>query len=436
MRPNIVYLHSHDTGRYVQPYGHQIPTPNIQLLADQGLLFRQAFSAASSCSGSRASLATGQLPHTNGMMGLAHRGFRLNDPGHHFLHELRKVGYHSELIGEQHIAADNREIGYDRVHDVGTNHVHDVAPVAGHVIREELPEPFYLSVGFFETHRNYFEPSSVRDTQYSLPPLGLPDLPETRRDVAAFKQSARRLDQGVGTVLDALWTRGVQDNTLIICTTDHGLAFPDAKATLTDRGIGVMLIMRGPGFSGGRVVDSLVSQIDVHPTLCELAGVRVPDYVQGRSLLPLVRGEVDAIRDEVFAELTYHVAYEPQRAIRTERFKYIRRFDDDLRPALANVDDGPTKTALLARGWGTEPHAPEELYDLVLDPGEVRNRAADPQYAGELATLRGRLERWMRETDDPLLDGPVPPPPGAQVNRREDVSPDDPPVVVPAAPIS
>ena len=429
MRPNIVYLHSHDTGRYVQPYGHQIPTPNIQLLADQGLLFRQAFSAASSCSGSRAALATGQMPHTNGMTGLAHRGWELKRYDHHFLHELRKAGYHSELIGEQHIADDNRVIGYDRVHDVGTNHVHDVAPVASHAIREELPEPFFLSVGFFETHRNYFEPSSVRDTQYSLPPAGLPDLPETRRDMAAFKQSARRLDQGVGTVLDALWTRGVQDHTLIICTTDHGLAFPGAKATLTDRGIGVMLIIRGPGFSGGRVVDSLVSQIDLHPTLCELAGVPVPDYVQGRSLLPLVRGEVDAVRDEIHAELTYHVAYEPQRAIRTDRFKYIRRFDEDLRPALANVDDGPTKSALMKRGWGTEPNARQELYDLVLDPGETNNRAGDPAYGEELARLRARLERWMAETEDPLLDGPVAAPPGALVASRDATSPDEAPVV-------
>jgi N-sulfoglucosamine sulfohydrolase len=363
------------------------------------------------------------------MTGLAHRGWRLKDHSHHFLHELRKAGYHSELIGEQHISRDTREIGYDRVHDVGTNHVHDVAPVASHVIREELPEPFFLSVGFFETHRNFFEPSSVRDTQYSLPPAGLPDLPETRRDMAAFKQSARRLDQGVGTVLDALWTRGVQDHTLVICTTDHGLAFPGAKATLSDRGIGVMLIVRGPGFSGGRVVDSLVSQVDLHPTLCELAGVRVPDYVQGRSLLPLVRGEVDAVRDEVFAELTYHVAYEPQRAIRTERFKYIRRFDDDLRPALANVDDGPTKTALLQRGWGRTPNAPEELYDLVLDPGEVCNRAGDPAYANERAALRAHLERWMRDTNDPLLDGPVPPPEGALIASRDAISPDEAPMV-------
>jgi arylsulfatase A-like enzyme len=94
--PNVLYLHSHDTGRYVQPYGHQIPTPNIQMLADQGALFRKAFSAGPTCSGSRASLLTGQYPHSNGMMGLAHRGWRLNDYGQHIIHPLREAGYRSE----------------------------------------------------------------------------------------------------------------------------------------------------------------------------------------------------------------------------------------------------------------------------------------------------------------------------------------------------
>lgn len=90
--PNILYVHSHDTGRFVQPYGFQIPTPNIQMLADQGAFFRQAFCASPTCSGSRASLLTGQYCHSNGMFGLAHRGWSLNDYGHHLVHPLRGAG--------------------------------------------------------------------------------------------------------------------------------------------------------------------------------------------------------------------------------------------------------------------------------------------------------------------------------------------------------
>jgi arylsulfatase A-like enzyme len=428
--PNILYLHSHDTGRYVQPYGHFVPTPNIQLLADQGVLLREAFAAASTCSGSRASLVTGQYPHANGMIGLAHRGFVLNDYSHHLVHTLRDAGYHSELIGEQHVSADDRILGYDCVHKIDTHHVDTVAPLAVDFLRQAPPEPFFLSVGFFETHRSFFEPSSVRDTLYSQPPTGMPDLPAVRQDMASFKASARSLDQGVGAVLNALLAGGLTERTLVVFTTDHGLAFPGAKATLSDRGIGVSLIMRGPGgFTGGRVIDALVSQIDLYPTLCELAGLEQPDFLQGVSLMPLVRAETDQIRDEVFAELTYHAAYEPQRAIRTERHKYVRRYVDG-GPVLANCDDSPTKELLIELGWADRPLDREQLYDLALDPDEARNLATEPACADLLAELRGRLDDWMTATGDPLLHGPVPAPAGALVNAPDARSADEPPIAI------
>ena len=113
--PNILYIHSHDTGRCVQPYGFQVPTPNIQLLADQGVLFREAFCAAPTCSGSRAALLTGEHCHNNGMLGLAHRGWKLNDYSRHLVNTLRGAGYRSTLIGEQHIAIDPGVIGFDEV---------------------------------------------------------------------------------------------------------------------------------------------------------------------------------------------------------------------------------------------------------------------------------------------------------------------------------
>src|SRR4051795_13551771 len=363
---NIVYLHSHDTGRHIQPYGHQVPTPNIQRLADQGLLFRQAFSAAPVCSGSRAALLTGEYSHTNGMLGLAHRGYRLADYDHHLVHTLRGAGYTSVLIGEQHLSSDPADIGYDRVCEIDSHHAAEVAPAVGRVLRDGVSQPFFLSVGFFETHRDFFEPSSVRDALYSLPPANLPDTPQTRRDMAAYKASARSLDQGVGAVLNALDEHDLADDTLVILTTDHGLAFPGAKATLTDRGIGVLLIVRGPGgFHGGRVSDALVSQLDLYPTICELAGLEQPDWVRGASLLPLVRKEATEINEAVFAEITFHAAYEPQRAVRTRRFRYIRRFDDD-HPwtVLPNVDDSPSKDLLLSHGLAGRVQLDEELYDL------------------------------------------------------------------------
>ncbi|MGK2933282.1 MAG: sulfatase family protein [Solirubrobacterales bacterium] len=431
-RPNIIYVHSHDTGRYVQPYGYQVPTPNIQLLADQGILFRKAFCAAPTCSGSRAALLTGQHCHNNGMMGLAHRGWELNDYSQHLIHPLRQAGYHTVLIGEQHISKDPGVIGYDEVHKLDDNLAERVAPSALEALASTA-EPFFMSVGFFETHRDYAAPNSVRDSLYSLPPPNLPDTPVTRHDMAAFKASVRSLDQGIGAVLNGLHATGLADRTLVICTTDHGLAFPNAKATLLDSGTGVMLLMRGPGgFTGGKVIDSLVSQLDIYPTICDYAGIERPDFLQGDSMLPLVTGKTASIRDQVFSEITYHAAYEPQRAIRTDRWKYIRRFDGRTRPVLANIDDSATKDLLVEAGWGDRPVAEEQLYDLLLDPAEQLNLATAPEHAGKLDELRNRLDEWMKNTDDPLLDGPVPAPPGAAINDPDQVSPDEPLISVPA----
>jgi N-sulfoglucosamine sulfohydrolase len=433
--PNILYIHSHDSGRFVQPYGFQVPTPNIQLLADQGVLFREAFCAAPTCSGSRASLLTGLHCHNNGMLGLAHRGWTLNDFGQHWIHALRKGGYHSTLIGEQHISVDPGVIGYDEVVPVDSNHAEYVAPLTIETLRGAPAEPWFMSVGFFETHRDFFAPTSVRDTLYSLPPANLPDVVATRKDVAAFKASARSLDQGIGAVLHALHDFGLVESTLVLCTTDHGVAFPGAKATLFDRGIGVLMLMRGPGgFTGGKVIDAPVSHLDVYPTLCELAGVEAPDWLQGASLMPLVRGEAERLHEAIFAETTYHAAYQPHRAVRTERWKYIRRFDEYPHPILANCDDSKSKDLLVEAGWGEEVVPQEQLYDLILDPAEGNNRAGDPARGEVLAEMRGRLDAWMLETDDPLLDGPVSPPPGAVVNEQWQVSPDDPPRAATADP--
>ncbi len=428
--PNILYLHSHDTGRYVQPYGQPVPTPNIQHLADQGVLFRRAFCGTPTCSTSRACLLTGQWGHENGMLGLAHRGWSLYDYHHHIVHTLRKAGYYSVLIGEQHIAKRPEIIGFDRVEKIATTHVESVAPVAREIIGG-LPEPFFLSVGFFETHRDWLSPPSLRDALYSLPPANLPDTPETRHDMASYRASARSLDQGVGTVLESLDAAGLTENTLVFLTTDHGLAFPGAKATLYDRGLGVMLVMSGPGgFAGGRVHDAMVSHLDVYPTLCELAGVETPGFVKGLSLLPLVRGETGALREELFAEMTWHAAYEPQRAVRTDRWKYIRRFGERELPVLANCDDSPSKELLLRYGWAERKVPFEQLYDLVFDPNEANNLAADRDRRDVLDDLRALLERWMRDTGDPLLDGDPEPPPGAEINLPDQLSASEPVTVI------
>jgi arylsulfatase A-like enzyme len=431
-RPNIIYLHSHDTGRYIQPYGHAIASPNLQRLAEEGVLFRQAFAVAPTCSPSRAGLLTGRYPHNNGMLGLAHRGFRLDNYHHHLVHTLRPAGYNSTLIGVQHIAQDPEMIGYDRCVKAATDRVEHVAPAAVNFLDTPPEEPFFLSVGFTEVHRDFLPPGKApADSRYCLPPPPLPDLLPIREDMAAFKAGVQVLDQGIGQVLDALAENGLAGNTLVVCTTDHGIAFPGMKGNLTDHGLGVMLILRGPGvLSGGKVVDAMVSHLDLFPTLCELLELDLPPWIQGRSLVPLLHGQVDRVNDAIFAEVNYHAAYEPMRAVRTARYKYIRRFGDQSTPVLPNCDDSPAKTVWLDHGWQGKPAPAEELFDLIFDPVEAHNLVNTPDHEPVLHEMRERLGRWMRETADPLLNGPVLAPAGVTLNDPGALSPAEPTFVV------
>jgi N-sulfoglucosamine sulfohydrolase len=434
-RPNILYLHSHDTGRYIQPYGYPADTPDLQRLADEGVSFRNAFSAAPTCSPSRAALLTGQDAHSSGMLGLAHRGFALYDPGRHLAQTLRSAGYRTVLAGFQHVAAEGEvsDCGYEEIH----HDLERVEKTAASFLASRRQQPFFLDAGFVETHRvgrsfgeSPDENASIEHAaKFVQPPSPLPDDPAIRRDMSAFLASVRRLDRKIGVVLGALDAAGLADNTLVIYTTDHGLAFPRSKGTLSDRGIGVALILRGPGaFSGGKVIDSLVSHLDLYPTLCDIAGIEAPPWLQGFSLVPVVCGEVPLVREEIFAEVTFHAAFEPKRALRTQRWKYIRRFGSRRRPVLPNTDDSPSKGALIELGWAEHELAEEELYDLAFDPDEANNLACHSAFQQPLDDMRGRLARWMQATDDPLLADAIEVPDGILLNDPDGISPDEPPI--------
>jgi arylsulfatase A-like enzyme len=249
--------------------------------------------------------------------------------------------------------------------------------------------------------------------------------------MAAYHASARQMDNGVGQVLDALERYGLAASTLVISTTDHGISFPLMKCNLEDNGWGVSLIMRGPGgFQGGKVSDALVSHLDIFPTICEVTGIDKPSWLTGHSILPVVRGEVPEINEAVFAEVNYHAAYEPKRAVRTKRWKYIRRYGDQHTPVLPNCDDGLSKTLWVQNGWKQHTLPEESLYDLLFDPTEHQNLAADAASKPALEQMRARLDAWMMATNDPLLHGPVRAPHGARANNPEGLSPQETPTVI------
>lgn len=423
-RPNVVYLHTHDSGRHLGVYGRRIPTPRLEQLASEGVVFHQAYSAAPTCSPSRAALLTGQLPHNAGMFGLAHRGWHLVDPQRHLATTLRDAGYRTAMVGVQHVSKQNPEavavLGYTDFLGDG-----QLAPAtsaaAADFIREHVEanadQPFFLSMGLIETHT-----MAINEHLFGYPPDSegpaaaaptMPSTPQTRAEMGSFAAAARAADDAFGSVLDALDQAGVAEDTLVIVTTDHGVAMPQMKCTLSDRGHGVMLIMRGPGgFTGGRESDSLVSQLDLYPTICELAGIEKPAWLQGTSMLPLAADTAAVIRDRVFAEVTYHASYEPKRTIRTDRFRYVLRFDDRRTPTLPNIDNSASKALWVDNGYADQPIAHEELFDTLFDPNECVNLAEDPDYAQVRAALVAALVQNMRDTHDPLLDGPVAMPTG------------------------
>ena len=437
-RPNILLIHSHDTGRCVEPLGHHAPAPALMQLAQEGVNFRKAFCVAPMCSPARAGLMTGQMPHSCGMIGLAHRGFALNDYRQHLCHTLKTLGYFTALVGVQHLARDVSLLGYDRLAALGTpppGHppgtvldepcADDVVQAACEFFRSPPEQPFFMSLGFFETHRPF--PHARPTDRHGHAGTLLADTPEARQDMAGFLASLRVLDEGIGDVLDCLAAAGLRDDTLVIFTSDHGPPFPGMKCTLSDLGLGVPLIISGPGgFDAGLEVDAQVSHLDLFPTLCDLLDIPFPAWLQGKSLLSLLRREGGGLHEALFAEINYHAAWEPQRSLRSERWKYIRRFDTRREPVLCNVEDSPSKSLWMQSGWPALELAEERLHDLMADPAESVNLAQDPSHAAVLEDMRRGLERWMLECEDPLLGGRIPAPPGSLLNEPDSISPAEP----------
>ncbi len=425
--PNIFYIHSHDTGRFISPYGYPARTPNLDRFARESTVFRKAFCGNPTCSPSRSVLLTGQYAHSAGMLGLTHRGFGLNDPKQHLAAFLGRNGYTTVKCGVQH-EGDPATNGYQEIvkvagEDEGRKVSSDIAAAAVGYLQQPRPkQPLFMSIGFFDTHRAFPQPEPEDNPDYTAPYPLFADNPAIRADAAAFNSSAHRLDAGVGMVLDAIEKYGNGKDSIIFVTTDHGPPFPDMKSTLLDLGIGVMMMLRVPArFNLPRlpIVDAPVSHVDFFPTLCDLLGIDAPDWLQGESLLPLWNGAESTQRGDIFAELNFHSCYEPMRAVRTERYKYIRCFDQADARILGNIAPGAPKEFLKEVGYLSWPTPTEQLFDLSIDPLERVNRIADPTLAEVRDDLQARLDTWMQQTNDPILNGQLPMLDGYKITPKE-----------------
>ncbi len=426
-RPNILVIISHDLGCHIGPYGQAMARcHNLNRLADESMRFDSHFVTSPGCSQSRSSLVTGRYPHANGQFGLANCGWKLNDDELLLPSVLRQAGYHSALIGIWHLHAWTLSAFNTVSHDVSVldrspeGFTEVAAPRAADWLKNYKSEsqPFYLHVGLWEAHRPFCgnevhqqEAARIEDAEIDVPNY-LPDNTPTRREFAELHQSISVIDKGVGQILDALEESGLANDTIVLFTADHGLPFPRAKGTLYDPGIQVALLARWPGVIPARSQHAgLTSNVDVMPTLLELAEAPIPERVQGRSFSNALRSGAGAgaVRDTVFAEKTYHEHYDPIRCARSQTHKYIRNFAE--RPMLvlpSDIYNSPTRVSMTEDEsiWSSRPD--EELYDLAADPLEENNLASDAAQLETMSKYRNALEAWMTETGDPLLNGPIP----------------------------
>lgn len=420
-------------------YGHPtIRTPNIDRLAAEGIRFDQAFLTTSSCSPSRASIITGTYPHQTDAEQLH---WPVPADRITFVEKLRAAGYWTALAGKYHLG-DALKDRFDLIAAEGTSGFvmnadgsratsEETSQQDGSGCQNWLPvfqqrpadQPFFLWLAAVDPHRPYKDgiiatPHTPEDAV--IPPY-LPDTDTVRADFARYYDEIHRMDRYIGQLMQALEESGQAENTLVLFISDNGRPFPRDKTTLYDGGIKTPWIVRWPaGVEAGTQTDALVSSVDIAPTFLSLAGISVADHFEGIDFSPILSDRTAKIRDYIYAEDHWHDFEDYTRAIRDQRYKYIRNFYSDLpntppadalrSPTFAEMrklrETGALNEAQLA--CFRQPRPEEELYDALEDPYELNNLAADPTHGETLNTLRAQLNTIREKTNDVLPERRTP----------------------------
>ncbi len=424
---NLVLLHCHDLGQYLNCYGiPTVQTPNLDAFAAEGVLFENYFCTAPSCSPSRASLFTGRYPHSNGVMGLCHGDFAwdLNLDERHLAEILAAAGYSTAAVGVIHETCSGpARCGYQRY--VNKQLAADMADAALELLEEfaASDQPFFLYAGSVEPHRlkdkrledrpgdasypgNHLEPDS--ELGVYVPPY-LEDTEGARKELAGLQGAVKHVDAQFGRIWAAIKRLGLETNTLVVFTTDHGVAMPRAKCSLYEPGLKITHLMKfAPrGWAGGKRYTELLQNVDFVPTILDLLDLEIPANLHGRSFAPLLDGGDYTPRKHLFAEMTYHDYYDPRRSVRTEDYKLIVNFTTA--PAFMDPSQRwrPLSDPVVPENHAMAYHPHVELYDLRKDPWEREDVAHLPEYAEVKRELLAALLENMRLTQDPLLAGAV-----------------------------
>jgi N-sulfoglucosamine sulfohydrolase len=444
-RPNILFAISDD-----QSYPHagaygcaMVNTPAFDRVAKEGILFTNAYTSAPQCSPNRATILTGkpiwQLEEAGTHASYFPKKFTV------FTDLLEESGYHIGYTGKPWSPGNWKDAGWER-NPAGPAYTKRKLKAPAQAMSgldysanfedfladRKKDDPFFFWYGSSEPHRDYEKGIGLKTGKklddVVVPPF-LPDTDEVRSDILDYAFEIDWFDQHLGNMMAKLEEIGELDNTIIVVTSDNGMPFPGAKATLYDHGIHVPLAIRwGENVKPGRRVDDFIPFIDLAPTFLEAAGLKAHKDMTGRSFLDVVTAEkngfVDARRNKIYAgrERHSHSRYDnwgyPSRCVRSGDYLYIYNFKSERWPAGSpdyyfDIDAAPTKDIMLEhqrrypdlfiRSFGKHPE--KELFNLQQDPGCLKNLAGHDDYRHIANDLHQDLMQTLKKHRDPRVLG-------------------------------
>lgn len=420
--PNIIWLVAEDQSPEFFPIYAEVPVelPNLSSLAKDGVVFENAYSPVPVCAPARSALITGMYPTSLGTHNMrTYNGYRsenqpsINIPSYSPLLPEGVKMFTEYLRASNYYCSNNAKEDYNFKK---TDGAWDASSGKAHWKNRAPGQPFFAVFNFGISHESQIwgqqgEPLIVSPEDVPLPPV-FPDTPVVRKDIAVNYSNLVRLDKQIGKIIDALKEEGLYENTFIFFYGDHGGPFPRYKRALYETGIKVPLIIKFPNQKGAGTRDNqFISFIDFAPSVLSIAGIRPPDYMQGKARFGLFKTEPSSYifaSSDRFDEQTDRV-----RAVRYKQYKYIRNFKVTLPHALPvkyreqmpmmqelnslwETNSLPEKPAL----WFQTPKVIEELYDIDLDPYELNNLAFNLEKKEVLEQLRKKLDEWIIETGD------------------------------------
>ena len=432
-QPNIVWIVAEDMSPNIAAFGDStVNTPVLNELAKEGVCYDNFYSPAPVCAPARSAIITGMYPVSLGTHNMRTGPWYAGIPPEEQIERYEKftpediIAYEAVPAPEVKLFTEFlRKSGYYTSNNAKEDYQFLKTPTAwddcsktAHWRNREPGQPFFSVFNLMVTHESQIwqkaSDSLWVDEQLEVPvPPYLPDTKVARQDIRRMYSNIVEMDTQVGVILSQLEADGLLDSTIIVWYTDHGGPLPRQKRSLHDSGIKVPMIIRYPNQKYASLRDSsLLSFVDLAPTTLSLAGIKPPDYMQGKSFLGEYQSTEKA--EYIFAAADrFDKFYDQSRAVRDDRYKYIKHYNTD-QPIFMPIDyrehmnimrelnrlreiDSLTDVQSI---WFNPTKPKEQLYDTKVDPHEIHNIAGDPAYRDKVLELRAANNLFIKEVND------------------------------------